>query len=288
MMKQLILNADDLGSDINRNRGIFETLEAGMVKSVSILANGPALEDAIKRIKSMNISGVSFGVHINLSEGRPLSEKVYHLTGKDGNFLSKKRALTLLSGQTDNSLKEEIEAEMDAQIKRILEYGIDISHMDGHHHIHVMPSVIETAVKKAREHNIRWMRIPVEPVNAFNGLNIDEPTREEAIFFSHYALSARPYIKMAGINTTDYFIGLYLKGRLSSHVFLWLSKNLREGVTEMMVHPGYGTALDPSNPFTCFSTKQREDELNALVDPQILNILKRSGIHIKSFVEVDR
>ena len=44
-MKSLIINADDLGADEPRNRGIFEAIEAGRVTSVSILVNGNGFED---------------------------------------------------------------------------------------------------------------------------------------------------------------------------------------------------------------------------------------------------
>ena len=48
-MKSLIINADDMGADEARNRGIFEAIEAGRVTSVSVLANGDGFEDAMER-----------------------------------------------------------------------------------------------------------------------------------------------------------------------------------------------------------------------------------------------
>ena len=50
-MKSLIINADDLGADEARNRGIFEAIEAGRVTSVSVLVNGDGFEDAMERWK---------------------------------------------------------------------------------------------------------------------------------------------------------------------------------------------------------------------------------------------
>ena len=67
-MKQLIVNADDLGAGEARNAGIFDAIEAGSVTSVSILPNGPALEDALRRIRALRLKGVSFGVHFNISK----------------------------------------------------------------------------------------------------------------------------------------------------------------------------------------------------------------------------
>ena len=88
-MKSLIINADDLGADEARNRGIFEAIEAGRVTSVSVLANGDGFEDAMERWRTLDKKEISLGIHINLSEGRPISQGLRLLTGKDGVFLGK-------------------------------------------------------------------------------------------------------------------------------------------------------------------------------------------------------
>ena len=50
-MRKLIVNADDLGYSVNRNRGIIESVESGIVTSVSILVNFPATGEAIEFAK---------------------------------------------------------------------------------------------------------------------------------------------------------------------------------------------------------------------------------------------
>ncbi len=285
-MKWLIINADDLGSDEHRNKGIFRAIEAGIVKSVSILPNGPATKDAIRYIKSVMEKNISIGIHINLSEGTPITKGLKSIVGENNSFLSKNSALKLFSNENDIEVKKEIEQEIDAQIRSITEAGINIDHMDGHHHIHIMPSVIDIAIKKANEYDIGWMRIPYEPFKMLETLEVDENDMQEARFFSRYAEIAKGHIKDAGIKTADYFIGLYMKGRLSPEVLKEVTAKLKDGVTEIMVHPGYEGKWDASNPFTGFSTKQREEELNAIIHPDFLAALKRNHVILKSFIEV--
>jgi predicted glycoside hydrolase/deacetylase ChbG (UPF0249 family) len=67
-MKQLIINADDFGADPARNRGIIEGLEAGVVTSVSILANGPALVHLRRCVPALIRRRISCGLHLNLSK----------------------------------------------------------------------------------------------------------------------------------------------------------------------------------------------------------------------------
>ena len=68
-MRNLIVNADDLGWTRGVNRGIAEAHRNGIVTSTSLLANGSAFEDAVKTANELPSLGV--GVHLNLSDGAP-------------------------------------------------------------------------------------------------------------------------------------------------------------------------------------------------------------------------
>ena len=47
--RQIIVNADDFGADRHRDAGIAAAVAAGAVTSVSVLANGPSLDDGRHR-----------------------------------------------------------------------------------------------------------------------------------------------------------------------------------------------------------------------------------------------
>ena len=72
-MRRLIVNADDCGISDTVNKSIAELLEMGRVSSVSVLANGASLNGALDLYERFG-SEVSFGVHLNLTEGSPLTE----------------------------------------------------------------------------------------------------------------------------------------------------------------------------------------------------------------------
>lgn len=46
MSKRLIVTADDMGYNVERNRGIIECFQKGVVTNSSLLVNGVAAEDA--------------------------------------------------------------------------------------------------------------------------------------------------------------------------------------------------------------------------------------------------
>lgn len=281
-MKRLIINADDLGVDEGRNNGIFEALRAGVVTSASILPNGPALDHALAGIRSGGFEKVSFGVHLNLSEGRPLAEGLSCLTGPDGNFLGKAAARRLLMNTGHAPLHNDIAREFALQIGRLLDSAIGITHIDGHQHIHVFPSVLGAAAEIAGSHGIRRMRIPDESIPS-GDTAVPADLLEEARFFSALGKTARGSLAGSGIAATAHFRGLLLKGRLTVQTLVALIDQLPDGLTELMTHPG---RVPTEAPFSPFSSIYREWELEVLLDPAFQLALDRNGVLLASFREV--
>jgi predicted glycoside hydrolase/deacetylase ChbG (UPF0249 family) len=281
-VKRLIINADDLGADEGRNAGIFEALRAGIATSASILPNGPALDHALAGIRSGGFEGVSFGIHLNLTEGRPLAEGLSRLTGPDGKFLGKAEAHRLLMKTGDVSLQAELAREAALQIERLLDAGIAITHVDGHQHVHIFPSVLPTVAETARDHGIRRMRIPDETAPSGEE-TVPADLLEEAHRFSSLGREARRFLVGTGIASSDHFRGLALKGRLDTEGLLKLLEMLPGGITELMVHPG---RVPAKAPFSAFSSPERERELDALLDPRFRLALDRAGVVLISFREI--
>jgi chitin disaccharide deacetylase len=284
-MKRLIINADDLGADEGRNDGILEAIRAGMVTSASILPNGPALQHALRGIRAGSFEKVSFGVHLNLTEGRPLAEGLSCLTGPDGSFRGKADAHRLLIAKGDAALRSEIASEAALQIDRLLDAAIGITHVDGHQHVHVFPAVLLTVAETAKSRGIRRMRIPDEAVSPGDE-TIHVDLLEEARRFSAMGKNARACLDGSGILTPDHFYGLLLKGRLSAEALVTAIEHLPDGLTELMVHPGRVAAGSASGPFAGFSTQDREREIEALLDPAVRRALKRAGVLLTSYREV--
>ncbi|MBA4391043.1 MAG: hypothetical protein C0399_08905 [Syntrophus sp. (in: bacteria)] len=284
-MKGLIINADDLGSDIARNEGIFRALDAGIVTSASILANGPAFDDAIRRMSLTLGHNASFGVHLNISQGTSVSRGLEILADENNLFPGKAKTLSLFSGHVSDPLREEIEREVTSQIEKLLNAGIDITHIDSHHHVHILPAVAPIVMKAAQKYHIRRMRVPEEPSGTLRSLPSDPAITEEAEFFSRFARQVRPLLTAWGIIASDHFLGLYMKGRLSPAVLAEVAENLNDGITELMVHPGTACAADPSNPFSLFSTAERQIELAALLDDGFHAILEKKKIKLLSYCE---
>ncbi len=161
-MKQLIINADDFGADSCRNRGIAAAVAAGAVTAVSVLVNGPAFAEGLPLLDGWQRRGIAVGLHLNLSEGRPLAKGLTVLAGDDGGFQGKTATHALLMQKNSGKLAEDILTETEAQIVRLGETGIRIDHLDGHQHVHVFPGAAAVVVAAAARHGIPRVRLPSE------------------------------------------------------------------------------------------------------------------------------
>ena len=72
----MIVNADDLGLSTTVNEAIFTLMAKGRVTSSSLLANAPATEEAVIESRRCQ-KAQSFGVHLNLTEFRPLTRNAH-------------------------------------------------------------------------------------------------------------------------------------------------------------------------------------------------------------------
>lgn len=275
MPRRLIVNADDFGANPPRNVGIVEAHLRGVVTSATVLVGLPAASDAAARSRLAPRLGT--GLHLNLTEGRPVGTGYRTLTGPDGAFWGKESARERFKqGRMD---PEEIRREGIAQMDRMRELGLAVSHVDGHHHVHVYPGVMRVLAGILRERAVRWIRLPAEVVG---GAGIPAARRAALAEYAALTPPARRIALEAGLGTTQGFLGLTLMGQISVEALLRALAQAPEGVTEIMVHPGYA---DPGT--GGFSGAEREAELAVLTDPALREGLGRLGIALVSYRDLD-
>eukprot|EP00961_Rhodomonas_salina_P085338 1146110-Rhodomonas_salina.1 len=67
----LIVTADDFGMTPERDRGIIQAKKKGILTNTSLLVNGSTAREAVEEAKQC---GLSVGLHLNLTEGPPISD----------------------------------------------------------------------------------------------------------------------------------------------------------------------------------------------------------------------
>ena len=286
-MKNLIVNADDLGWTAGVNRGIAEAHRKGLVTSTSLLANGRAFDSAIEVARSNPELGI--GVHLNLSDGPPTAqvETVRGLLNKEGNLEGGPESLLLRIAGRSLSL-EEVEREWDAQIQKIRDAGIEPTHLDGHKHVQMLPGLFEIALHLAKKHGIRAIRISLEQSNLRSALSAGNQDTSvllkqgvQARALKLLARDAREMADRAGVATADHFCGIAQTGVLQRDGLAQLLSNLPDGTTELMCHPGY--ADDELRATSTRLQSSRQTELEILTDTEIRKIVASRGIRLISY-----
>jgi chitin disaccharide deacetylase len=284
-VKNLIVNADDLGWAAGVNRGIGEAHRNGIVTSTSLLANGSAFADGVAL--SHATPSLRVGVHLNLSDGAPVAPagSVKSLLNEAAEFQGGPENL-LLRVARKNLVLEEVETEWDTQIAKIRSAGIAPTHLDGHKHVHMLPGLFEIALRLAKRHGIGAVRVSHEASNLRVALSTGAGQRGSVVLkqgvqargLKLIARDAREMAERAGIATADYFCGIAQTGELTRDGVEQLLKNLPEGTTELMCHPGF---MDDSlrNSRTRLQ-ESRESEISILTDPGIRSLITSQGIRL--------
>jgi hopanoid biosynthesis associated protein HpnK len=284
-VKNLIVNADDLGWTEGVNAGIAEAHRNGIVTSASLLANGAAFGAAVELAR--NTPGLGVGVHLNLSDGAPAAprELVTSLTNDAGEFEGGPENLLLRMAKRGLTLRE-VEQEWDAQIGKVRDAGIEPTHLDGHKHVHMLPGLFEIALRLAKRHGIGAVRVAHEASSLRTALSAGDELHAAVVLkqgvqargLKLLARDAREQAQRAGISTADYFCGIAHTGEMTKEGVARLLRNLPEGTTELMCHPGY---LDHELQKTATRLQaSRQMEVEILTDAGIRNLVASKGIRL--------
>ncbi|MGA8271942.1 MAG: ChbG/HpnK family deacetylase [Candidatus Sulfotelmatobacter sp.] len=287
-MPRLIVNADDFGLTAGVNRAIAEAHMHGIVTSSTLMARGPAFDDAARLAKQL--PRLSVGCHVLLIDGEPVLDPAHlpTLTSGDSGAARfrdgiKSFAVRALAGQLDPG---EIEAEATAQIRKIQSAGIDVSHLDSHKHTHLFPKVLRPILRAARACGVRAIRNPFGPSKPLrSGELLARPsiwTRyAEVRILRTLAGKFRDAVQREDIETTDGTLGVVVTGTLDEKLFRAIAAIIPEGTWEFVCHPGYNDAdLRQANTRL---RESREIELRVLTMPEVRSLLLNCAIDLISY-----
>ena len=279
-MKQLIVNADDFGLHPLINAGIIKGHQEGFITSTSLMPSAPCWQEAVRLAKENPRLGI--GVHLTLVGGVPSvlpKEKVSSLLDDEGLFLPDYVAFAkrYYSGAVKRS---ELEAELCAQLERALSCGVNITHIDSHQHTHVLPGINSLVLKLSNEYNIIRVRIPKEGYLFTGGFQTGVGRLIGRSGLSFCADMAALRADSLGLRHPQHFYGMLAGGHLNAQLIANILRQLPEGVSEIMTHPG----LDSAALGKAFSWQYHwREELDAYLDAGNKALLKELGIEPVSF-----
>lgn len=239
-MPRLIVNADDFGIAPGVNRAILELHGAGVLTSATIMAQAAAAEDAIRMALSTPTLGV--GCHIVLVDGAPVSDQrsIRSLIDRNTGILHPTPGRFLKRLFTARIRASEVEAEAAAQIALLQSYGLRLTHVDTHKHLHMLPWILRPVLRAAQAAGIHAVRNPFEPIWSLNATaNAPDVRRAEIILLRRFEPSFHRIVQEEGFTTTEGAVGVLSTGSLNIAGVNALISAMPEGTFELVSHPGY-------------------------------------------------
>ena len=279
-MKKIIVNADDFGRHELINRTVERAFNFGCLKSATLMAGGIAFNDAVDVAKKN--SGLGVGIHFTLANGNPVlpPEEIPSLVTADGIFHGDyvKFLKRYLSGKISLA---EVRSELAAQLEKILNAGLTLTHFDSHQHLHHVPGIIEIVLSLAKTAGIRCMR--VADTKLFDGELDSLGKLFGRLGLGSLAKFAAYMAHKKNFATPEHFAGIVAGESVDEKFLLKLIENMREGTTEVMLHPGTDNKILRD---FCSWEHDFEAELNAVTSEKILNALTEKNISATNFSDL--
>jgi hypothetical protein len=218
--KLIIVHADDLGETHAVNAAAIKSLEAGSVSSASMMVPCPWFPEIADYAKSH--PNVDFGLHLTVT-----SERVYYRWGpvaptdKVPSLIDKNGYFHHDWEHNQHVKAEEVEIELRAQIERALAMGVRPTHLDSHQYRLIMngKELFEVMLRVAHDYKL--------PIFVNKDWFPDHPYLQESLGPSDIVLDHTITIEPEVLpEKWDEF-------------YLSALKNLKPGVTEFVIHPGF-------------------------------------------------
>ena len=239
--RRLVVTADDVGLDRGMTAGAIRAHRNGIVTACSIVANGRFFDDAVAQLRE--VPTLEVGVHLALVEelalttGAPMARSYVE-------FLLVRRGVN-------------VERELRAQIERVLATGLRVTHLNGHQHLHALPSLFRLVLRLAREYGVGYVRAPRDAGG-------------RAGVGRRMAVRALAMLTPNG-GTNDRAIGIAEAGHLRAERIIELLDCV-DGITELVTHPGIGVSGYAHWRYAW------DAETAALCDPRLRTAIAERGI----------
>jgi len=268
--RYLIIHSDDAAMSHSVNRATIDAMEKGFVSSCSIMVPCPWFPEFAEWARQHPEK--DFGIHLTLNSefgsyrwgsvaGR---DKVPTLVDKDGYLFKSKEEVIA------RARPAEVEIELRAQIDRALAAGIRLSHLDTH-----MGTVVSTGdmldiyVRLGVEYNLPVMIMRnLDPALA---AGYPDLVRRNGEYIQQ--------LEAKGLPAIDYLYQFY-DGKdhdARQKRYLETIRNLKPGVTQMIIHCGYD---DSELRAITGSHFLRDDDRRIFSDPAVRQQIEAMGVEI--------
>lgn len=245
MIKKLIINADDFGMTQANTIGILVAHAQGVLTSTTCMMNMPYAQFALEQARQFPHLGV--GIHLVLTVGRPLVEGAKSFTTPDGHFIRPKD----YPDKKPHADPDELYREWKAQIEKFIAVaGHKPTHIDSHHHVHLLPWHLDVSKKLAEEYDL--------------------PMRQR-----DQVLETYQYVR----------VNDHMYGDDANEEYIKKALQVDEDYLEFMCHPAY---IDQRLYDMSSYNLPRMKELEVLTSPSLRQYIQDHGIELINFSDIQK
>jgi chitin disaccharide deacetylase len=267
--KVIIVHADDLGETHSVNAAAIKALHGRTINSASLMVPCPWFPEIADYAKSH--PDADFGLHLTLT-----SERVYYRWGPVAPA-DKVPSLVDQNGYFHHDWEEnkhinakEVEVELRAQIERALAMGVRPTHLDSHQYRLIMngKELFDVMLRVAHEYKL--------PVFVTRDWFADHPYLQASLDSGDIVLDHTVTIEPE------------IQAEKWAEFYLTALKNLKPGVTEFVIHPGYDDdeLRAATRERSTWGSTWRQRDYDFFTSDQFREVLARQNIKLITWREL--
>ncbi len=273
-MLKKIFNADDFGISQGVNQAIIKAHKEGVLNSTSIMITLKYAPQAIEMAKDMPY--LNIGLHGNLTNETAVlsSQEIPLLVDVNSKFKHGFVNLMVLSLLHPKELKRQVKAEIKAQIEKARQAGLQLSHLDSHRHVHMIPIIFKAFMELCQEYNIPRLRVVNEnPLSTIKVTQSKEWIKDGGLIKNLVLISCAVCNRLLwGYKSDTYFYSIINTCKLSRDKFNNIQVPDCYQAVEIGIHPGL-PEIDKANIADVFDDNilrdWRQKELETLLDKSV-------------------
>ena len=265
-LRRLIVNADDFGLSSSVNAAVIRAHRDGILTTTSLMVNEPGFAEAVILAKETPTLGV--GLHLTLLHGHAAlsPDKILGLVNARGEFSNSPVGVGT-NYFFKSRLRQQLRAEIHAQIKKFHATGLKLDHVNGHLHLHLHPAVFKILMEHPERDGITHMRLTRDCLARSRRMSRGHwfYRVSHAAIFEILSARARKVFSEKKIRHAQITFGLLQDSRVDEEYILKLLPDLPAGDSELYSHP---------------SLDKFKHEFDALVSPRVREQIKNLGIEL--------
>ncbi|KAF0206411.1 MAG: hpnK, partial [bacterium] len=222
------------------------------------------------------------GLHLVLICGRSVlpANEIPHLVDDKGNF-PLDPFWAGVKYYFSSAAQIELRKEIYAQMERFASTGLAFSHIDGHLHLHMHPTVFAILAETAETFGVKRVRLPRETLIHTLRLRQNNLVMKLVWWIVFHLLSqhAKNLLRNRGFSVVERVYGLLQSGAMTEDFWLGLLPQINTEVSEIYCHPEIST-LNSTN--LCGG-----EELAALLSEKVRSKLQEHAFDLINYFDLD-